>query len=384
MKRIIFIIVVMFIIATFFIIGNKNDNVNLSSNESFEYKAIFLSYIEINKYIKSNSLAKENIDLIINNLSKDGFNLVLLHVRSFSDSIYESKIFPNYLNVDFDVLDYFLEKAHAKNIDVHAWINPYRISSDKDFVIEENHPAYDFINTNSIKRLDNGVYYNPASLDVTNLIVSGIEEIVSNYDVDGIIFDDYFYPSKDIDNEEYLLYKDSGGNMTISEYRLNNISNMISSVYSCIKEKNKDVLFGISPQGNISNNYNNEYLDVKKILSEEGYIDYIMPQIYFGFNNSNKPFIETINEWSSLITNKDIMLIPALSLYKSGSVDKYAGSGSNEWIDSSDIIKKQIIYSRNISNYKGFSLFRYDHFYNSSNTNMKDEASNIKSILLLG
>lgn len=383
MKRIIFIIVVMFIIATFFIIGNKNDNndVSLSNNESLEYKAIFFSYIEINKYIKNNNKAKENIDLIIDNLSNDGFNLILLHVRSFSDSIYNSSIFPNYLNLDFDVLDYFIKKAHAKKIDVHAWINPYRISSDKNFIIEESHPAYSFLNTTSIKRLDNGVYYNPASLDVTNLIVSGVEEIVSNYDVDGIIFDDYFYPSKDIDNEEFLLYKDSGGDMNISEYRMSNISNMISSVYSCIKKNNKDVLFGISPQGNISNNYNNEYLDVKKILSEEGYIDYIMPQIYFGFNNSSKPFIDTVKEWSSLITNKKIMLIPALSLYKSGSVDKYAGGGSNEWIDSSDIIKRQIIYSRNIKFYYGFSLFRYDHFYNSNNLIMKDEVSNIKSIL---
>ena len=162
---------------------------------------------------------------------------------------------------------------------------------------------------------------------------------------------------------------------------MNNISNMISSVYSCIKKNNKDILFGISPQGNISNNYNNEYLDIKKILSEEGYIDYIMPQIYFGFNNGSRPFIETIKEWSNLIINKKIMLIPALSLYKSGSSDKYAGGGINEWIDNSDIIKRQIIYSRNIKFYYGFSVFRYDHFYNSTNSMMKEEVSNIKDIL---
>lgn len=381
MKKFLFIIVVMFIIATFFIIGNKKSNFNSSSDKSLEYKAIFFSYIEINKYIKNNNSAKKNIDLVIDNLSNDGFNLILLHVRSFSDSIYNSNIFPNYLNLDFDVLDYFIEKAHDKNIDVHAWINPYRISSDKNFVIEEDHPAYSFLNTTNIKILDNGVYYNPASLDVTNLIVSGVEEIVSNYNVDGIIFDDYFYPSKDIDNEDYLLYKDSGGDMNISEYRMNNISNMISGVYSCIKKNNKDILFGISPQGNISNNYNNEYLDIKKILSEEGYIDYIMPQIYFGFNNGSRPFVETIKEWSNLIINEKIMLIPALSLYKSGSSDKYAGSGINEWIDNSDIIKRQIIYSRNIKFYYGFSVFRYDHFYNSTNSMMKEEVSNIKDIL---
>lgn len=382
MKKIIYVLVVMFFIATFFIIGNREKEI-VSSFEKEEIKAIFLSYIEINKYIKNNSLSKNNIDLIINNLSKDNFNLVLLHVRSFSDSIYNSKIFPNYLNVEYDVLEYFIKKAHSKNIMVHAWINPYRISSDKNFVIEKNHPAYDFLNTNSIKRLDNGVYYNPASLDVTDLIVSGVEEIVSNYDVDGIIFDDYFYPSKDIDNDDYLLYKDSGGNLSLSEYRLNNISSMIERVYLSIKNINKNVLFGISPQGNISNNYNNEYLDVKKILREENYIDYIMPQIYFGFENSNKPFIDTLNEWNSLILNENIMLIPAFSLYKSGGIDKYAGSGLNEWINDTDIIKRQIVFSRNVSNYKGFSIFRYDHFYNSTNSNMKVEVSNVKKVLLL-
>ena len=388
MKKFILIIVVMFFIATFFIIEDKNyvkEEVSFFNNN--EVKAMYLSYIELDKYLDvSSSDAKRNISNIISNISSDNFNVLILHVRSFSDSIYPSNIYllrDSVSKLNFDVLEFFIEECHKYNIDVHAWINPYRISSSSDYVITESHPAYQFINTNSIKRISNkGVYYNPSSDDVISLIVSGVSEIVSNYDIDGIHFDDYFYPSKDIDLENYELYINSGGNMTIDEYRYDNVLRMISSVSQAIKSIDSSVVFGISPQGNIENNYNTVYLDVKSLLSSN-YIDYIMPQIYFGFENSNKPFVDTINEWSSLINNSSIKLIPALSLYKSGNEDKYAGNGINEWINNSDILKRQIIYSRSINHYSGFSIFRYDYFYdnNKQTSNMILEVNNIRNLI---
>lgn len=389
MKKFILMIVVMFFIATFFIIEDKTyskDEITLLDNT--EVRAMYLSYIELDKYldVSSDSEAKKNIDSIISNLYNDKFNVLILHVIAFSDSIYPSDIYllrDSVSKLNFDVLEYFIEEAHKYNIDVHAWVNPYRISSSDSYIINENHPAYKFINTNSIKTISSkGIYYNPSSDDVISLIVSGVEEIVSNYDIDGIHFDDYFYPSNDIDLENYELYINSGGDMTIDEYRYDNVLRMISSVSNSIKSINDSVEFGISPQGNIDNNYSSVYLDVKSLLSSN-YIDYIMPQIYFGFENSNKPFIDTINEWSSLIKNSSIDLIPALSLYKSGSEDKYAGSGINEWIDHTDILKRQIIYSRRVNYYSGFSIFRYDYFYNSDkwNDNMIKEIDNVKKVI---
>ena len=401
MKNIMFGIVVIFIIATFFIIEDKSslnnnsksdyeqENIGLASEN--EVRAIYFSYIELENYIKDKIVdeAKENIDSIISNMVSDGFNWIILHVRPFSDSIYPSNIFlPSKSVTDsdlsFDVLDYFIEVAHSKEVEVHAWINPYRISSDENYIISEGHPAYDFVGTNNIMSIaGKGVFYNPASDDVTSLIVSGVEEIVSNYEVDGIHFDDYFYPCDDIDLDNYSLYIDSGGEMTLDEYRLDNVSRMISSVYSAIKAIDEEVVFGIAPQGNIDNNYTLEYLDVKKILSESGYVDYIMPQIYFGFLNEARPFVETIEEWSSLIEVSSIDLIPALSLYKSGSEDQYAGSGSKEWIDNVDILKRQIVYAMGVSNCVGFSIFRYDHFYNidKQNENMKLEVENVRAVI---
>lgn len=378
---------IMFTIASFYIIDDKNNIFN-NNIEDGEVRALYFSYLEFEEYImnENDTNAKKNIDIVINNMVNDKFNWLILHVRPFADSIYPSKIFEKskYIgNISFDVLDYFIKKCHSVGIKVHAWINPYRISTNKSFVIDENHSFYSYVNTNDIGVLSNGIYFNPASDRVTSLIVSGIEEIIKNYDIDGIHFDDYFYPNGDIDSESYALYKSNGGKLTLKDYRLTNIKKMISTVYEKIKKIDKSILFGISPQGNIDNNYSSVYLDVKSILSSDGYIDYIMPQIYFGFDNGSRPFKDTLEEWNNLIKVESIDLIPALALYKSGNNDKYALDGSKEWINNSDIIKRQIIMSRNISSYRGFSIFRYEHFYNTNiqNNNMKIEVENIRNLL---
>ena len=98
-----------------------------------------------------------------------------------------------------------------------------------------------------------------------------------------------------------------------------------------------------------------------------------MPQLYYGFNNETRPFIKTLNEWNSLIKN-DTKLITALSLYKAGTIDKYAKAGKYEWIENSNIIRKQIQVARNIINYTGYAIFRYDYFINiNDNINLQQE-----------
>ena len=154
---------------------------------------------------------------------------------------------------------------------------------------------------------------------------------------------------------------------------------LIKNTYKTIKEYDKDILFGISPEGNLENNYNNHYLNIEKLLTGDRYLDYIMPQIYFGFDNSSKPFKKTIDEWNNLIKN-DVDLIPALAFYKSGKIDKYAKDGINEWVDNTDIIKREVEYSRKINNYTGFSLFRYNSIFDGNNSS-KEELNNLEKIL---
>lgn len=398
MKKLI-VVMIIFVVITFFVIENKANDKKETNVVSFnlkdEKRAVFISYIELGEYIrgKDNNTSKNNINKMLDNIKEDNFNMVILHVRPFSDAIYKSSIFPysRYVadkegdNPGYDILKYFLGEAHKRKIEVHAWINPYRVRNTTDTSdISKDNPAYKYLNTNHVKIIENkGIFYNPASNEVTKLIVDGIVEIVKNYDVDGIHFDDYFYPDDTIDLENYQEYINAGGTLTLSDYRLNNTTNMIKEVYTAIKSINKNILFGISPEGNINNNYEFNYVDTKKLVSEDGYIDYIMPQIYFGFLNESLPFIDTLHMWNALIKAPNVKIMPALAFYKAGNNDTFAKSGENEWVENNDIIKKQVLTSRNVNKYNGFCLFRYSFLYNDEYKNdaLINEYNNYLSIV---
>ncbi len=358
-----------------------------------EKRAVFISYIELGNNIRGKSEVdmKKIIDSMLDTAKSYGFNMIILQVRSFSDAIYPSSIYPSSRSVvntegddlPFDILKYFIKKAHQKDLELHAWINPYRISNTKDInLISTSNPSYDMLNTTDVEVMDNGIYYNPASSKVESLILDGIEEIITNYDVDGIHFDDYFYPnSLTIDSTEYNKAKEEDPLLTLQEFRLNIISSLVKKTYNLIKNYNKDILFGISPDGNIDNNYNSNYVDTRTFVTKKGYVDYIMPQVYYGFLNSVKPFEETIKSWNNLITI-DIDLIPALAFYKTGNIDKFAKEGVNEWVEYNNIISREVMLSRELSNYSGFAIFRYDSIFGSNLTeNAFIEKENLKNIL---
>lgn len=380
MKKFLLVIVIIFLISTFFIVDKKlkdksyGDDIVLNSNIE-EHRAIFISYLEYQSLLlgKDESSMKEAIDLMFENMQNDGFNMAIVHVRSFSDAIYESDIFPSSMTIvekegdklPFDILEYMINSAHTKNIEIHAWINPYRIRNTDDIsTISLSNPAYRLLNTNHVKIInDKGIFYNPASSVVLELILSGISEIIENYDIDGIHFDDYFYPDDSIDLVNYLNYKEQGGFLSLNEYHLEQVNKLVLEVYKLIKAKDQSILFGISPEGNIDNNYEMNYADTRTWASNSNYVDYLMPQIYFGFENERKPYLETVKMWNDLITTDTVKLMPALAFYKVGEIDNNALSGMNEWVLNDDIIKKEVLVSRNLSNYQGFALFRYSYLY---------------------
>ena len=369
-------IIIISIILSFFVVdATVNYYKQESSNElegDGEIRAIYISYLEYlnNFYSKSKSFNQRTIDQMIDVIKENNFNTIILHVSPFSDSIYHSKLFPfsttltgkEGKNPGFDFLEYFINKSHNKNIKLFAWINPYRISFDSNLdSISENNPARNFIGTTNIMIDKKGIYYNPASQMVQNLIVRQVEEIIDNYNIDGIHLDDYFYIQEDIDKEEYNNYLINHPNVSLKDFRLLNTNNLVSKIYMTIKKKNKKILFSIAPDGNINNNYIYHYADVRTWLSNYGYVDIIMPQIYYGFENEYSPFEKTLNNWLSLVSNKDIKIVPVLAYYKLGEVDNEAGKGKNEWIDNLDIIDRQIniIHQNNLN---GYALFRYDYF----------------------
>ncbi len=356
-----------------------------------ESRGMFISYIELSNYLKGKDEddGREVIKKMVSNIHDLGFNMIILQVRTFSDAIYPSSIYPWSSVVSgkegdalsYDILDAFLKFCHNKKMKLFAWINPYRIRGDEDVSdLSSFNPAVSYLSTDVVY-ISEGVYYNPAAEETKNLIISGVEEIVKNYDVDGILFDDYFYPTTDysIDLKQFTTYQKSHPNVTISEFRLIEVSDLIKRVYKVCHQH--DVLFAVSPDANIENNYQMHYADVWLWGSEEGYVDYLMPQIYYGFYNQTKPFIDVLQQWEDLST--EVLLMPVLAFYKVGVVDKFAKDGMNEWVENDDIIMREVLLSRNLKQYQGFSLFRYDYLFNSTlqtNTTML-EVENMKKII---
>ncbi len=392
------ILFTIFVVFSFFVIANKQVKVEkkietVKKKEQEEMRALFVSYMELNTYIqdKTEKKSKENIENIIKNTKKKRMNTIILQVRSFDDAIYKSKDFKVSKsiilqdNTHYDVLDYFIKVCQKENMDLYLWVNPFRITRRKE-EIEKDSFAYSYKDSDVVKKIEDIYYYNPASSIVQKHIIEGIKELIQNYKCKGILFDDYFYPDKDIDKKEYEEYKKEDEKITQEEYHLKIVSELIENVYKEIKKINKKVEFGISPDGNIENNYNKNFADVKLWAKSDKYIDFLMPQLYYGFTNQARPFYDTLKEWNAIVKNKKIKLYYALAFYKIGLEDQYAKEGREEWIKQNDIIKRQIILSRNAPNYHGFSLFRYDNLFNETyyTENTLKELENLEGILKMG
>ena len=361
-------------------------SININKEEKEEKRAIFISYIELQEKIKGKeeNIAKRNIKEMIDNIKSIHFNTIILQVRPNTDSIYPSKIYPYSLSVvekeqdkTFDILKEFIELSHKYHMKVIAWINPYRIRrTEKIEDITPLSPAYQYLDTDIIYK-NNGIYWNPSKEETNKILLEGIKELVT-YPIDGLLMDDYFYPDKEIDRKDYELLNT---NLSLEEYHLEVINNMVEEVHNICKKNN--IPFGISPDGNIENNYLKEFADVKKWMSTDKYIDFIMPQIYYGFYNSTKAYVKTLKEWEQLLTNDKVDLYIALAFYKVGKEDYYAKEGRNEWLENNNIIMREVLLSRNRKNYKGFSLFRYDSIFNNTEytMNSKLELENLQKIV---
>ncbi len=343
-----------------------------------EIRGIWVSYLELTDILtgKSEEDFRSLFTAVVENAKSLSLNSIFVHVRPFNDAVYHSEIFPtSYLVtgtagdiLPFDPLAIMIEVCKEKNMQIHAWINPYRVMLSNDRELTNDNIVYEWYNSGSINILDtdSGIYLNPLSLEVTDLIVSGVLELINNYTLDGVHFDDYFYPQADfsVDEEYYQYYLSEGGSYDIETLRLDRISYMVREVYRSIKEFDANILFGISPQGNIDNNYNMQYADVKLWISEEGYIDYICPQIYYGFENETAPFTETLKSWISK-KSAETSIYVGITFHKINEVDTFAGSGEYEWISNEDIVSRMVETS--IENeVDGIVFYGYDYIFNPS------------------
>lgn len=378
-KKIFLSILLVFFLSSCAGVHSSRDNGSESLNEQAYIKSVFISYYEMSQFTENSNEKefKKSVSNAFKELSQKGFNRVTLHIRPCADAFYKSSYFPTseycfgYQGAEliYDPLEIMVEAAHKYGLSAEAWINPYRVSQSNNFgnLAKEN-KALEWQGSDKLIVLDNGIYFNPCSKEVTELIVNGVKEVVANYDVDSVCFDDYFYPTKDksIDKSEYESYKNNAGEKSLQDWRRENVSNMVSSVYKAIKETKSDVTFGISPASDIDSDYSNLYADVAKWASTDGYVDYICPQIYFGFKNENQPFMQTVKKWCS---QAECTLYVALPLYKSGQTDDFAGeSGKNEFKNEKNIVSRQVSYLSKIESVSGFYIFSYSSLKDNEET----------------
>lgn len=365
------------------------NNTQLVVQKNEYRKAVWIAYYELTEFTKGKSEYEfeQKINDEFSKLSSYGFNTVTVQIRPCADAFYLSEYFPSsvYFNgtqggeMLYDPLKIMCSVAQKYELNIEAWINPYRVSQDDDYT-KLSSDNFAIKNKRMTKVVDGKIYFNPAYDKVTDLIVNGVKEIVKNYNISAIHFDDYFYPtqSKNFDKKEYKKY---GGDLSLTDWRRQNVTNMVKRVYETVKAVNKNIEFGISPASNIENDKNSLYADIETWVKNK-YVDYICPQVYFGFKNVYQPFMFTVKKWVKLCENTDVDLYIGLPLYKANIKDKYAAENDkniiNEFKNNNDIIARQITYISKIDKIKGYYIFSFSQL---TSENAKEEVSNMLKVM---
>lgn len=372
--------------------GAPSDSGQTSPTDIYpaELRACWISYLELDFDDKSESGFKSGIERLLSAAEDCGLNAVFVHTVSHCDAYYRSEVLPmsKYVageragSLDYDPLKLICAAAKKHGLSVHAWINPFRITADsKEFAaFSKDDVAVKMLQSSCASEADNGVYLVPSQPAAQRLILDAVREIINNYDVAGVHFDDYFYPttSEDFDKLQYEKYKsDAGENaLPLDEYRRAAVDGFVSAVYRTVKSADKRLMFGISPQADIKKNRDTLYADVEKWCAVSGYIDYIMPQIYFGFEYPSESFRfdKCLDSWLKLDTSF-AQLYVGLGMYRSGDALSANGAQSAEWIKNSDVIARQVQYLRK-KNLSGFSVFSCGSLIQKTK-----EAENLKKVL---
>lgn len=366
-------------------------NIAIGEEVSREHRAIWMSAFLGNNW-PSTAITATNAEsqksTLIDRLKKfknQNINVLYYHVRANCDAMYESSYEPWSANVSgtrgvapaFDPFAFIVEQAHNYGIEVYAWVNPYRYHANvngsygtHELNYETSHPEW-LINGKSSNRV-----LNPAIEEVKQRVVDVCKEIITKYDIDGLIFDDYFYPQGGMDETsnapDYAQYKASGTSMSIADWRRANVNDMVSRVHKMLKENKPYVCFGISPAGRYNSptiesyglpaapfadmQYSTLYCDPLAWL-DEGTVDFISPQIYWP-----NWYVQLAEWW------RDVAYRFNRHLFISTEVDDAKTEGADELV-------QQTLRSREYcrENEAGMAFFQYaqyigySEYYNGKN-----------------
>ncbi len=298
-------------------------------------KAAWVPYMEVETLLADGD-AEAAIAACMQDIADRGCNTVYFHARAHSDAYYASTVFlpeeraASWLAKGIDPLAVAVKEAHARGLKIHAWVNPYRIGSDRSYAVCDDVFEY-----------NDRWYYIPTSETAQTCIVEGVREIIERYDVDGVQFDDYFYPEGAVGATAASFEQPVGDD--VAAWRREQVTALIRAVHALCRERDGCV-FGVSPSYDIDRNRDQMYADVET-WAKEGYVDYLCPQLYVGFQHQYAAFTEQVAVWTTLDKADTVQLIGGLALYKTGmEEDTYAGVGRGEWATGGDIIARQAAY----------------------------------------
>ncbi|MDX2227058.1 MAG: family 10 glycosylhydrolase, partial [Verrucomicrobiae bacterium] len=310
----------------------------------------------------SASEQKRELVALLDTAKKNGLNAVFLQVRPESDALYKSNLEPwsRFLtgtqgrSPGYDPLEFCITEARKRGLEVHAWINPYRAASNHQNNRAANHVSKKF--ARHTYRVDNTLFMDPGAEPVRDHILAVIEDLITRYDLDGIHFDDYFYPypknhTQPVhipDGNLYKAYREAGGSLSRGDWRRQNVNKLIQRVSSLIKTRAPGMQFGISPfgiytKGQPSNvtvhldQYHHIYADPVKWL-REGWVDYLAPQLYWP-DRSEQSFSALLTWWRSKQANPR-----GIPIYAGIAVDRLSSHG---W-PASEVVR-QVVLTRQIS-----------------------------------
>ena len=345
-----------------------------------EYRAAWISYIELQgmDYTSADAF-RASAEAMMDHCAALGLNTVIVQVRPFGDALYPSALFPwSHLctgvqgqDPGFDPLDTLIAEAHSRGLSLEGWINPYRLRGSASqpaqlcpASLASTHPEW-------VVTVADGVYLNPAIPEAAAYVVDGVAELVSRYAVDGVHFDDYFYPTTDpsIDAAQFA----ASGAQDLNAWRRQNVTALVKAAHDAVKAQDPTLRFGVSPQGNPDNDVHQQYSDVYSWLAAEGedaVVDYLCPQLYWGYGytlsggSERFAYPNILAEWLAMPRGSAALYI-GLGAYRIGDGDGGANPDSTAQWSTGQALARQVAELR-AQGAGGYALYRYGSLFANS------------------
>lgn len=355
---------------------NANDAQKPSASQ--ELRAVWVSTVGNIDYPTRKGLSQDELrreaDVLLDRAAELGLNAIFLQVRPMGDAYYPSQIYPRSSFIsgkqgvapdgDFDALAYWVDGAHRRGLQLHAWVNPYRVTTGgaklEDLAPTNPavlHPEWTFEHGGKI-------FLDPGIPEVRDLVVAGMVEIVENYDVDGIHIDDYFYPARDLPADAATFEKYGAEFDNIEDWRRNNVNIFVQAANDAIHKARENCVWSVSPAGIWANKsshplgsetrgnqcYFNLFADVRGWIKNE-WIDAVVPQIYWHIGFEIADYKTLVDWWSDVVSDTNVRLYIGTAAYRVDPKSK-----TEAWRSSDELIR-QLEYARQKAEVRGHVFF---------------------------